>query len=227
MTRLVSLIRRFSPAAVLALVLGLALADARRPAAAARPAQGQRPGHLPGLRGLVPERRRQLHPAARLLQPQSEADARHPGRSEQPHRARRSRPGSADVLPAAPRLGRVRDQGAEGLRHREALHLDDRRQRQDRVDSGRPDQGLSDRAVQGRRGRQHAAEAQVRAHRQDVHRAAGGHRAPAHRRGRAAGDARGVHHRRPARGRGRRTRRRPRASRAWRSRGTSTAGPAT
>ena len=53
--------------------------------------------HHAGLRRLVPERRRQLQPADRLLQPQLQGSARHSGRPQQPDRARRSRPGPADA----------------------------------------------------------------------------------------------------------------------------------
>ena len=57
------------------------------------------------VRRLVSEPGRHLHAARRLLQSQPEADARHPGRPEQSHRARRTRPGTADALPAAPQWG--------------------------------------------------------------------------------------------------------------------------
>ena len=55
--------------------------------------------HLSRVRRLVPERRRHLQAADRLLQPQQEADPRHPDRAQQPHRAGRSRPGPAHALP--------------------------------------------------------------------------------------------------------------------------------
>ena len=44
------------------------------------------------------------------------ADARHPDRPEQSHRARRTRSRPADALPAAPAVGRLHDHRAEGLR---------------------------------------------------------------------------------------------------------------
>ncbi len=59
-----------------------------------------------GVRRLVSEPGRPLHAARRLLQSQPQADARHSGRTEQPHRAGRSRLRPAHALPAAPAVGR-------------------------------------------------------------------------------------------------------------------------
>ena len=64
----------------------------------------------------------------------TQGDARHPGRAEQPRRAGRARSGAADAFRDRPAVGRVRDQGAEGFRHQGA-HVDDRRQRRRTVDS--------------------------------------------------------------------------------------------
>ena len=66
------------------------------------------------------------------------------------------RSGPADPLPDRPAVGRVRDQGAAGLRHQGA-HLDDHLQRRVAVDSADAEQELSDRAVRGEGHGQQAA----------------------------------------------------------------------
>ena len=113
----------------------------------------------------------------RLLQPQQQAGARHPGRAEQPDRAGRPRLRAADALPAAARLGRVHDHGAEGLRRQEAD-----------VDASSPTARrprfrwastieYSGRAVSRTRRGQHAAGAEVLADGEDVPGTADRHRA--------------------------------------------------
>ena len=104
---------------------------------------------------------RHLHAAGRLLQSQHQADARHSRRTEQPHRARRPRLRAAHALPAAAAVGRLTIKVPEGFR-RQATHLDHRRQRPDHHAADRRDQGLPDRAVQGSRAGQRAAEDSVR-----------------------------------------------------------------
>ena len=59
-----------------------------------------------------------------------------------------------------PPVGRLRRQGAEGLRH-QGDHLDHRRQRRDAVDSVHPEQGLSHQPVQGTGDGQPAAGARL------------------------------------------------------------------
>ena len=69
-----------------------------------------------------------------------------PDRPQQPDRARRSRPGPADVLRDGPPVGRVRDQGAEGLRQ-QGHPLDADRERRDPVGAVHAEPRLSDHAV--------------------------------------------------------------------------------
>ena len=135
--------------------------------AAAMPARASRPPSKAGTR--TPDG--SFTPAHRIFQSQPRRDARHPGRPEQPHRARRSRPGPADALPAAAAVGRLHDQGAEGLR-RQAPDVDDHRQRPDQLDTGRRHQGLSGRAVQGGGAKKRAAAPAVRSEGPGIVRAA-------------------------------------------------------
>ena len=105
-----------------ALAAGAVVAGARRHGGACRAEstaaqlaeEGVRRQRLAGLRRLVRQPRRHAHVPDRLLQPQLDAEDRHPDRPEQPLRAGRPRPRPADTLPARPRLRHVHDHGAEG-----------------------------------------------------------------------------------------------------------------
>ena len=130
--------RRWMVSACLALLAcGVVAAGAQAPKTTLPldPAARARRQHHPGLRRLVQERRRQLQPAARLLQPQLQGSARHSGRPEQPRSSR------APPIRASRRTSRSAASGAcSSIKVPKDFgtkidHLDDRRQRRDAVDS--------------------------------------------------------------------------------------------
>ena len=147
------------------------------------------------IRRLVLRQGRQPEPPRRLLQPQHQAGARHSGRTQQPHRARRAGYGPADALRHRPPVGRLHHQAAEGFRDQEA-DVDHRRQRPDECDHAAHPGRLRRRTVRGRGEQEHAAEAEVPRRRPAVHGRAGRHRREIHRHGWRAAHADGVGDRR-------------------------------
>ena len=161
-----------------------------------------------GVRRLVLRQGRQHPPARGVLQPEHETGIRHPRRTEQPHRARRSRSGTTDAFPDRPPMGRARDQSAEGVRPEEA-DVDDRRERIHQQHHAPHAGRLRRRAVRRRGEQEHAAEDHVPAGRSRVHRSADRHGRLVHDRGQHTTGAHDV-------GDGRRTEdQRPRNDRPW------------
>ena len=115
---------------------GLVVSSAQIPQGALPldPVARARRQHHARLRRLVSEPRRQLQLLRRLLQPEHQGNARHPGR-----RRNKIEPGAADQgQPTHFEIGRqwgvFVDQGAEGFRHQDD-HLDHRLKRREAVDS--------------------------------------------------------------------------------------------
>ena len=130
--------------------------------------------------GWYAESRWRSYAAHRILQSQPERDTRYSDRPEQPHRTRRTGLRAAHAFPAAPAVGRLHHQGAEGLR-RQATDLDDRGQRPHDLDPGGRHQGIPGGALQGTGAGKRAAEDSVRPGRTGVRGAAGRNRGHAHR----------------------------------------------
>ncbi len=118
-----------------------------------------------GFRGLVPQRRRHVHPLVRLFQPELSRGAGYPGRAEQQVRSDAGRSGAADALSAPAADWHFHGGRAQGLRHAEA-HVDHRRSRADELGSRASSCRVGNRCVEGIDEREHAARDQVRGERQ-------------------------------------------------------------
>ncbi len=125
-----------------------------------RSAPAVKPSSRPSKAG-VRSQGRLDRPAARLLQPQQGQRCRHSDRSEQPHRARRSRLRPAHAFRAEPSARRFRDPGAKGLRQPEA-DLDHHGQRPDVHGVVLDQPAILDQFLRERRQREPAAGDQVR-----------------------------------------------------------------
>ena len=136
-------------------------------------------------------------PARRLLQPEHEAGVRHPGRSEQPHRAGRARSGAADAFRPGPSVRRSsRSRCRRTSATKKLTWTLDRATARPTSIPLHTEAGLRRRAVRGRRLEEHAAGAEVPAGRRGVDRPARRHGGDVHRDARRAAPADGVGDRR-------------------------------